>query len=466
MRSSALKCVAWMSLGAVLWYVGGRVADVCMSKSTHAATPHIQAENEPLLESFPKVERVSDDTVIVPAELARKFGLHISDTSVESEPVKLPSLYGVLALDNDCLSHIHARFGGEVVEVGQLETDGGKPRSIRVGDRVKKGQLLAVIWSTDLGAKKIELMNALAKLRSEEDLRDRLKKLALDGGTPGRSYRDAEKEVQTRLAEVANAELTLRTWRLSDEDITKIRQEADRLADSQIPAAELKEWARVEVRAPIDGVILEKNVSVGALIDTTSELFKIGDTSHLSVWAHVYEEDLPLLESLPQPISWTVSVPSRAGSEFTGTLDRISAVIDPAQHTALVAGRVENKAGDLKVGQFVTVTIELPPSREELELPVTAVVEDGRQSVVFIENEVDPYCLTRRHVKVVRRCRDRIYVKSEVDGVRPGLRIVSAGALMVNNAMEQLAVPAATQKQGVSSLQPHALSPARTPVSP
>lgn len=442
MQSSLIKPLAWMSLGAGLWFAGSHVAGKIHAKPSLTSTCAITLEpHELATETWPKVERLSDDTVVVPVELASKFGLHVATTTKETNPIKLPSFHGVLALDNDCLSHVHARFGGEVVEMGFTKTEDDTPRPIRVGDRVQKGQVLAVIWSTDLGAKKIEYMTSLAKLRSEIDLRDRLKKLSEEGGTSGRSYRDAEKDVQTRLAEVANAELTLRTWRLRDEDITKIREDADRLADSQIPASDLKNWARVEVVSPINGVVLEKNVAVGGLVDTTDELFKIGDTTHLSVWAHVYEEDLPLLESLHRPIPWTVSVPSRSGADFPGTLDRISAVIDQTQHTALIAGRVENSTGDLKVGQFVTVSIELPPSSDELELPVAAVVEDGHHSVVFVEREAEPYSFTRRNVKVIRRYRDRIYVKSEADGIHAGQRIMNAGALMVNNAMEQLAVP-------------------------
>ena len=441
MQSSAIKSMAWMSLGAALWYAGSHVSGTMLHKPQGALPPARPQSHELTSTAWPKVERLSDDTVVVPAELASKFGLQVSATSAETNPIKLPSFHGVLALDNDCLSHVHARFGGEVVEMGNSKPEGEAPRPIRVGDRVQKGQVLAVIWSTDLGAKKIEYMTSLAKLRSELDLRDRLKKLSEEGGTSGRSYRDAEKDVQTRLAEVANAELTLRTWRLRDEDIAKIREDADRLSDSQIPASNLKDWARVEVVSPIAGVVLEKNIAVGGLVDTSDELFKVGDTSHLSVWAHVYEEDLPLLESLRHPIPWTVSVPSRTGADFAGSLDRISAVIDQMQHTALVVGRVENTTGDLKVGQFVTVSIELPPSSDELELPVAAVVEDGHQSVVFVEHEAEPYSFTRRAVKVIRRYRDRIYVKSEVDGVHPGQRIMNSGALMVKNAMEQLPVP-------------------------
>src|SRR5206468_1261588 len=103
-------------------------------------------------------------------------------------------------------------------------------------------------------------------------------------------------------------------------------------------------WARVEVRAPIDGVILEKNVNFGDVVDTTADLFKVADRSRLAVWVHVFEDDLPRLQDprLPKPLPWTVRVPSVPGSAYAGHLERIGDLIDPAQHTALAAGHVEN----------------------------------------------------------------------------------------------------------------------------
>jgi cobalt-zinc-cadmium efflux system membrane fusion protein len=467
MRFNRVKFAVWLTMGAIVLTGGGFAARVAMSHSpedySHASQTHVSELNSP---SMAKMERLGSDSVRVPTAVAKKIGLRTATASVADRPIRLPAFHGVLALDNDCLSRVHSRFDGEVVEIGQFTLEDGSSRPLRVGDRVEAGTLLAVVWSTQLGEKKSELIDAVAKLRSEEELRDRLKKLASEGASSGRNYRDAEKAVHSRLVEVANAERTLRTWRLSDEDIAKIRSEAERLVDSQEPGTDFKDWARVEVRAPMSGVLLEKNIALGGIVDTTTDLFKIGETSHLVVWAHVYEEDLPLLESLPRPISWTVSVPSRVGSEFPGLLDRIGAVIDQAQHTALVTGRVENPSGDLKLGQFVMVTIELPPRKDELEVPVTAVIEDGRDSFIFVQDTLQENQFLRKSVNVVRRSRDTIYVRVEEHGVRPGETILTAGAMMVQNAMNHLAVPdsnLAAASHPASSA--HMMSEAQTPLN-
>lgn len=392
-----------------------------------------------------KVRRESDDELFLPVEVMEKMRLKTAPVAISPHAITLPSFQGVLALDNDRLSRVHARFGGEIVEMG-VSTDGSDP-AIRVGDRVRQGDLLAVVWSTELGQKKSELVDALVKLRSEEQLRDRLKKLYEEGAGAGRNYRDAEKDVQSRLVEVASLERTLRTWRVTDADLAEIQAEAVRLADADTlretmtPAPEVKDWARVEVRAPISGIVLEKNAVAGDIVGTETDLFKIGDLSELVVWAHVYEEDLPLLESLPHPLPWTVTLPSRPGVTFSGMLKRMGSVIDPTQHTALARGQVENPGNELKIGQFVTVSIQMPASEHELQLPATAVVEDGQQSSVFVQSAADQTRFIRRTVNVTRRFRDSVYIQGANAVLKPGDIVVTSGALMLQNALEQLPPP-------------------------
>src|SRR5262249_27253590 len=130
------------------------------------------------------------------------------------------------------------------------------------------------------------------------------------------------------------------------------------------------------------------------------------------------------------------------GAAFSGTLEKIGAVIDPAQHTGLVSGRVENPSGDLKAGQFVTVSIVLPPPTGELEVPAAAVVEDGRESIVFVQPDAREPRSLRRPVTVLRRFRDFVYVRAAENGLKAGDRVATAGALLLCEAMEQLPAPA------------------------
>ncbi len=391
-----------------------------------------------------RVSLVDSQTIYVPPVVASKMKLQLGTAEITQESVSLPRLQGVLALDNDRLSRVYSRFSGEVVGLGASTES-----SLSVGTRVRKGELLAVVWSSELSEKKSGLVDALVKLEAEIELRDRLKSLFEDGAGAGRNYRDAERDVQARKVEVASLERTLRTWRVSAEDFEDIREEVRHLTNKSHPAVTTSDWARVEVRSPIDGVILEKNVTVGDIVNTDVDLFKVGDLSYLSVWAHVYEDDLPLLELLPRPLPWSIQVPSLPGAVFEGNLEKIGAIIDPTQHTALVSGRVQNESGNLRVGQFVTATVQLPLRGSELVVPSTAVVESGSQSVVFVQKEGKPSEFIRCPVTIDRRLHRTVFLQSIPGCFSAGSRVVTSGALLLESAMSELP----TYREAVASQQ-------------
>ena len=164
-------------------------------------------------------------------------------------------------------------------------------------------------------------------------------------------------------------------------------------------------WAEVEVRSPIDGVILEKNIVAGDIVDTTLDLFKIADMNVLGVMANVYEEDLPKLEALvPAERRWSVQLKSQPdASPIDGTFDLIGSIVDPNQHTAAVMGWLDNRDGRLRAGQFITAAIELPVTDDEVMIPDTALVEGADSGTVLVASDESARQVTRRKVALVSR---------------------------------------------------------------
>jgi cobalt-zinc-cadmium efflux system membrane fusion protein len=251
--------------------------------------------------------------------------------------------------------------------------------------------------------------------------------------------REQERNVEADRIAVERAERTLKSWRLTDQEVDEVRDEAERIHQHKPSKTPPGDWAKVEVRAWQSGVILEKNITLGDMVDTTVDLFKIGDMSRLAVWAHVYEEDLALLREVGKHAPLAITLPSQPDHEYRGELEQIGAVIDPNQHTALLKGHVDNSAGELKIGQFVTMTVQLKPRVGEVIVPTDAVVEDGQESVVFVQpNEKEPRFI-RRSVQVKRRFHDFVYLKAG-SGVNPNDRVVTAGALLLHDAMDDLPI--------------------------
>jgi cobalt-zinc-cadmium efflux system membrane fusion protein len=245
-------------------------------------------------------------------------------------------------------------------------------------------------------------------------------------------------------------ELTLRSWRLSDEEIDLLRAEAERIhrGEDKPEKKVEKSWAEVEIRAPLDGVILEENAAVGDLVDTDLALFVVADTRTLAVSANAYEEDLPALQSLRREDQrWTIRLKSDA-ADAPGTaarFDSIGSLIDPTQHTCPVRGWMPNPDEGLKGGQYITATVDLPAQPNEVAVPEGAVVLEGAQSTVFIASDSSGKKVARRPIAVVRRANKMVIVRSQptaedksrgCEPLSPGEWIVTAGTIELAGALQ------------------------------
>jgi membrane fusion protein, heavy metal efflux system len=101
---------------------------------------------------------------------------------------------------------------------------------------------------------------------------------------------------------------------------------------------------------------------------------------------------------------------------------------------------VENADQQLRVGQFATAAIETPPPAGEVELPVDAVLEDGSQSAVFVQPDPTVNRFVRTPIRVTRRFRDAVCIHAG-DGLKPGDRVVTSGALLLRDALDALPAP-------------------------
>lgn len=399
----------------------------------------------------PRVELVSEypDTVRVPEELLAAKRLRVAEVrpAPAPEPLRLP---GSLALDTNRLARVHCLFAGQVIGLGALTHD-GQTRPLRYGDPVRAGDILAVVWSKDIGEKKSELVDALSRLAVDQALLDRYLNVE-KGVIAERTVQDARRNVEADLIAVARAERTLRSWRLTEGEIAAVRREAEQLIRQQKPQPDReveKTWAETAVRAPFDGVIVEKNVAAGDIVDPTLDLFKVADLSRLQVLANVYEEDLPALHRLPAGRrNWKINLKSDPlGEPIAGSFELIGQVIDPTQRSGTVMGWVDNARGTLRAGQFITATVEVPGDRGLVAVPAGAVIEEDNTESVFVEVGSGRREFRRQPVAVVRRGREWIVIRAEPtdaerrQGARPlaaGERVIVAGALELAAELDSL----------------------------
>jgi cobalt-zinc-cadmium efflux system membrane fusion protein len=418
---------------------------------------------------------------------------------IQSAPVKARAaaeppvlhLTGSLALDPAQTWRIQAKFAPvEVVEIGKAD---GQDRPLQVGDKVRKGQVLAVVTSADIGQKRHDLFSALVQLRLDEEILKRAEKAA-DQVT--RVFLlNARRNVEADHNAVARALNTLKTWGIPDDEIAAIRQEAREAAERRKPDTEemrmarLDRWRKVTLRAPNDGTIVERNVHLHQMVtDARASLFHIANMDRLLIFAHVSEENLTALQGLkantargtvlplqPDPDllrrhGITLSQLSRAMGDGNanlgrirlidltrpavntpvpseGILHKIRYVIDPVRRIALVQGTIDNSKHELRPAQFIRLTLTLRPSVAEVALPSSALVEEDGQTFVFVQNDAKKVLCEQRRVLVVRRGKDAVHVRAVLTGeqqrkgfqtLRVGDRVITAGALELKAILDDL----------------------------
>ena len=445
-RRHAAKAFLWVLAGlCVAVFAGVMIASTLRAKSA----------SKPAAASEPPLRLVSGtkNTLELSPQLIQTLGVRTVQVQSAGSHERL-NLSGSLIFDSNRMVRVHSRFAGEVVSIGtNSHPNGTGPRAaevrpLRLNDRVKKGQLLAVIWSKDVGEKKSDLVNAHSKLYLDKA---QLKSLTMLGKdvVAMKQVREAEREVESDIIEVDRVERTLRSWRLTEAEIQVVRAEAEKIHKGDL-AADMevdKSWAEVEVRCPFDGTVLEKNIVAGDIVDTSLDLFKIADLSVLGVMANVYEEDLPALEALgPNDRRWTISLKSQVNSPvIPGTFELIVNIVDPNQHTAAVMGWLDNPDERLRAGQFITATVDLPAAAGEVVIPDTAVIEDGTQCVVFVAADSEGHAVTRRSVALVSRGSDVVFVRSTptpeekakgCEPLNPGEWVVSTGSIELDGALD------------------------------
>jgi membrane fusion protein, heavy metal efflux system len=448
------KTVLWLLALAVAIVLGrGIVQHVNASRSESSGREIASAQpgkGGVELTDRPNTIRVS------PAAIER-LDIVTGEVKPAPPPVQL-RLTGSLLLDPSLLVRVHARFSGELVSLGTAPVNRNRPddraagrRALQYEDKVSKNQVLAIVWSKEIGEKKSELVDAISKMDNDQKLLRQYENAPLV--VSERTIHEARRNYEADLIAVAKAERTLRSWRLTEGVIQQVHQEAKRVEQRQTsdPQAD-RTWAEIEVRSPIDGLILEKNFNVGDIVDPTQDMFKVADLSRILVVANAYEEDLPLLRALrPDQRTWRVDIKADPNDvPMTGSFD-IGNIIDPTQHSGAVMGSLDNPSGRLSVGEFITATIDLPADPSLVSVPAAALIEDNHTTQVFVVSGTDKNEFTLRKVAVVNRGREHVLLRAhprpaeQADGAEPlkaGEQIIQSGAAALTAQIRALEPPA------------------------
>ena len=245
-------------------------------------------------------------------------------------------LIGEIRFNEDRMVHVVPRLTGVV-----------ESSAANAGDRVRKGQVLAVISSQALADQRSELLAAQKRLALARTTFEREKKLWEDKISAEQDYLQARNAMQEVEIAVQNAQQKLAS-----------------LGGGQRAGGNL---TRYEIRAPIDGIVVEKHLSLGEAVKEDANIFIIADLS--TVWAEmtIYAKDLNTVK-----VGQQATVKATAfESQSSGAVSYVGALVGEQSRTAKARIVLSNPKGIWRPG--LPVNIELVAG--EVEVPVAVSAE-------------------------------------------------------------------------------------------
>ncbi|MBM4103139.1 MAG: efflux RND transporter periplasmic adaptor subunit [Planctomycetes bacterium] len=325
------------------------------------------------------------------------------------ERKKVLKFTGQVQLDRTRTVDVVSTCGGRVDQVSKL-----------LGEKVEKGDILAVIHSADLGQAKADFLEVQAKLELTQATFRREKELYEKKITSEADYLNALNELKAAEASYAATDKKLRLFGLGAEQIVGIKDEKEN-----------GEFANLILRAPQAGTIIAQNISAGKMVETTESLYTIADLSNLWAWCDVYEKDLAVLHeqfAKSQPLKAIVQVKAFEGNEFEGVVDLVGNLMDEHTRTVKIRVQVNNPESKLRPGMFAEVGVMIPGEGHITTVPRNAIMSDAGETFVFQHWKKDLW--VRRDVTVGSIQGDFAEILS---GVPTGATIVTRGAFMLKS---------------------------------
>jgi cobalt-zinc-cadmium efflux system membrane fusion protein len=338
---------------------------------------------------------------------------HLQTERVALRPIRtaLKAQAGKILANENRLAHLSARVPGRIVAV-----------YADLGDRVKEGGRLLLLDSPAFGEAQLEYRKARNALSVTEKSLERAQALLDRGAIGAGEHQRREADYENARADLYEAEEKLHLLGMTEREI-------QRLAAKTLPHAEV---AQVSLRAPFRGEVIERNATIGEVIDPNKTLFTVADLSTVWVRADFPEQQAGRLKT---GLAIEVRVSAYPDSTFRGIITYVGAVIDPATRTVMARAEVPNLDGRLRPEMFAEVTL-LTQEQSVLAVPRAAVQQVGSRTIVFLARE--PRRFESREVKVGESSNDYIEVKA---GLKEGDEVVTHGTYALKSEALREQIP-------------------------
>jgi RND family efflux transporter MFP subunit len=280
-----------------------------------------------------------------------------------------------------------------------------------LGDHVRTGQPLAVIFSSELAEAETQYLAYLAELDAEHKKLQRTQNLVRLGAASRQEEEEVTAAHATHEAHVRAALERLRLLGAGERQIAALK-EAEQI-DSN-----------VTVPAPIDGVVLARTANLGLVVNKAQELFTVADLSTVWIMASLNEKDFA---SVQVGSAARITAPAYAGRTWNGRVTYIDPQVDPNTRTAQARIEVANTRESLRFQMYVDVEFTSQGAVGTV-LPEAAVQSIGDRQFVFLPIKDNEGSFAMRVVRLGPAANGYYAV---LDGLRLNDEVVTEGSFIL-----------------------------------
>lgn len=303
------------------------------------------------------------------------------------------NFYGKITADNNKSIDVYPLVGGNVVKV-----------NVELGDYVKKGQVLAVIKSTDIADFEKQMVDAKSDLLVAKNNQKVAQELFEGKLNAERDVLEAKSQVEKAQSQMNRIQETYKIYNIKGGSI-------------------------YEVTAPISGFIIQKSINQDMLLrnDRSENIFDIAEISEVWAMANVNESDIEKVKLGEDAAITTLSYPDKV---FKGKVDKIFNVIDPQTKAMNARVKLQNTDFLLKPDMNASIKLSFNENESMISVPSSAIIFDKSKNFVMIFK--DRNNIETRQVDVYRQVGDITYVSS---GLKENEKVITTNQLFIYDAL-------------------------------
>ncbi|MFZ4703708.1 MAG: efflux RND transporter periplasmic adaptor subunit [Candidatus Methylumidiphilus sp.] len=350
-----------------------------------------------LLASLPAVADTPKRSVVATPALLKQLKIVAVGHAELRDSLRVPAR---VDLDQHRMARIGATVSGRIVETKAW-----------IGQSVRKGETLAILNSTELGMAQAAYLKASSQVN--------LRELAVS-----RARRLLEADV------IAAAELQEREGLLREAEVD-LRAATDQLRVMGMSEATLGQLAQnkkihsfTPIVASLSGVVIERNVTVGQVVQPADALFTVADLSHVWLVAELPEQQAHWAR---QGDEANADIAALQDENLTGKLIYVGDLVNPATRTVTVRMDMPNPQRILKPQMLATLLIR-KQGTNYLVLPDSAVIREDNKDHVYVQTASNQFAL-----RPVQLGEDEGGVRPIISGLKSGEKVVTDGGFHLNN---------------------------------